>query len=153
MKEMEKNTIENIYNQAFKAVRDNSLMANLNTYYNSISMIFTQDNMPTYWNVINKYFNNIYQLKKLYEETMKPSTNLYFVGLLEESFVQLRDVCCFILNGNFDKLVKKVIKYPNNNHNRLFIAVGIANLIANSLFNDELMEFTGKELIKVLELN
>ena len=153
MKATEKNTIENIFNQAFNAVRDDSLIANLDTYYNAISMIFSRDNMPTYWNVVNKYFNNIYQLKNLYDKTMKSSTNLYLVGLLEESFVQLRDVCYFILNGNFDNLVKKVIKCPNNNHNKLFIEVGIANLIANSLFNDNLMEFTGEELIKVLELN
>ena len=139
MKATEKNTIENIYNQAFKAVRDDSLIANLDTYFSAISMVFSRDNMPNYWNVIDTYFNNIYQLRKLYEKTMKPSTNLYFVGLLEESFVQLRDVCYFILNGNFDKLVKKVTECPNNNHNKLFIGVGIANLIANSLFNGNLI--------------
>ena len=154
MNKLQKDTLNNIYKQSIIAIRDNQFFANVGERFTACTMVTSRDNLGNYYDIIYNQLNKINSLLKLYNDYMRPTTNLYFVDMVKNEFMILRDLAWFIKEGKFDTLVERLNPVLKDNHkNTDFTYSRIATMLKKcGINNDKLMELSGKELYTVSEL-
>ena len=154
MNKLQKDTLNNIYKQSIIAIRDNQFFANVGDRFTACTMVTSRDNLGNYYDIIYNQLNKINSLLSLYNDYMKPTTNYYFVDMVENEFMCLRDLAWFIKEGKFDTLVERLNPVLKDNHkNTDFTYSRIATMLKKcGINNDKLMELSGKELYTVSEL-
>lgn len=154
MTNLQKDTLNNIYKQSLIAIRDNQFFENASDRLNACAMVTSRDNLGNYYDVIYSQLSRINSLLSLYNDYMKPTTNYYFVDLVKNEFMRLRDLAWFIKEGKFDTLVERLNPVLKDNHKNIdFTYSRIATMLKKCDINqDKLMELSGKELYTVSEL-
>ena len=122
--------------------------------FTACAMVTSRDNLGNYYDTIYNQLKKINSLLKLYNDYMKPTTNLYFVDMVKNEFMILRDLAWFIKEGKFDTLAERLNLVLKDNHkNTDFTYYRIATMLKKcGINNDKLMELSGKELYTVSEL-
>ena len=105
MNKLQKDTLNNIYKQSLIAIRDNDFIANASDRLTACAMVTSRDNLGNYYDTIYNQLKKINSLLKLYNDYMKPTTNYYFIDMVKDEFMILRDLAWFIKEGKFDTLV------------------------------------------------
>ena len=154
MNKLQKDTLNNIYKQSLIAIRDNDFIANASDRLTACAMVTSRDNLGNYYDTIYNQLKKINSLLKLYNDYMKPTTNYYFIAMVKDQFMILRDLAWFIKEGKFDTLVERLNLVLKDNHtNTNFTYYRIATMLKKCGINkDRLMELSGKELYTVSEL-
>lgn len=154
MNNLQKDTLNNIYEQSLTAIRDNQFFANVGDRLTACAMVTSRDNLGNYYDIIYNQLNKINSLLTLYNDYMKPTTNYYFVDMVKNEFMYLRDLTWFIKEGKFDTLVERLNIVLKDNHKNIdFTYYRIATMLKKCGINqDKLMELSGKELYTVSEL-
>lgn len=154
MNKLQKDALNNIYKQSLIAIRDNDFIANVGDRFTACAMVTSRDNLGNYYDTIYNQLKKINSLLKLYNDYMKPTTNLYFVDMVKNEFMILRDLAWFIKEGKFDTLAERLNLVLKDNHkNTDFTYYRIATMLKKcGINNDKLMELSGKELYTVSEL-
>lgn len=154
MNSLQKDTLNNIYKQSLIAIHDNNFLANASDRLNACAMVTSRDNLGNYYDIVYNQLNKINSLLSLYNNYMKPTTNVYFVNMVKDEFMRLRDLAWFIKEGKFDTLVERLNPVLKDNHkNTDFTFYSIATMLKKCSINqDKLMELSGKELYTVSEL-
>lgn len=154
MNNLQKDTLNNIYKQSVTAIRDNQFLVHAGDRLNACAMVTSRDNLGNYYDVIYNQLKKINSLLSLYNDYMKPTTNLRFVNMVMNEFMYLRDLAWFIKEGRFDTLVERLNAVLKDNHeNTDFTFYRIVTMLKKCGINqDKLMELSGKELYKVSEL-
>ena len=154
MNKLQKDTLNNIYKQSLIAIRDNDFIANASDRLTACAMVTSRDNLGNYYDTIYNQLKKINSLLKLYNDYMKPTTNYYFIDMVKDEFMILRDLAWFIKEGKFDTLVERLNLVLKDNHkNTNFTYYRIATMLKKCGINkDKLMELSGKELYTVSEL-
>ena len=154
MNNLQKETLNNIYKQSLIAIRDNDFFANVGDRLTACTMVTSRDNLGNYYDIIYNQLKKINSLLTLYNDYMKPTTNLYFVDMVKNEFMYLRDLTWFIKEDKFDTLAKRLNLVLKDNHkNTDFTYYRIATMLKKCGINqDKLMELSGKELYTVSEL-
>lgn len=154
MNSLQKDTLNNIYKQSLIAIHDNNFLANVSDRLNACAMVTSRDNLGNYYDIVYNQLNNINSLLALYNNYMKPTTNVYFVNMVKNEFIYLRDLVWFIKESKFDTLVERLNPVLKDNHkNTDFTFYSIVTMLKKCGINkDKLMELSGKELYTVSEL-